>query len=236
VITAASTPRSTTRSSASTAGNRIGIINSGARIGTGPRTRARSRNASEIGGRRPGRASGRRSYYDPMTGRYLELEPEMVDPNVLAAFASEGISLPAYAYAASNPNYYIDKDGNVTATAVPLAPLAIAGGWAFYCILNPYASICPGYWLRRLECERCDDPPPVTDSRRCKCTCLGTLGTTDPKWNPADPAHGDRNAGAAAESCGEVLDEIQCDCYREMAREARQVCDEKPREELACRE
>ncbi|MDQ3092369.1 MAG: hypothetical protein M3R46_12090, partial [Actinomycetota bacterium] len=62
MIAATSTLNTAMRSSVSTVGNRVGFINSGVRTGAGPRTRARSRNASEITNWRPGRASGRRSF------------------------------------------------------------------------------------------------------------------------------------------------------------------------------
>ena len=45
------------------------------------------------------------------TGRYLQPEPLLQDPNFSFAAAKKGRSAPAYAYALNNPLYFVDRDG-----------------------------------------------------------------------------------------------------------------------------
>jgi RHS repeat-associated protein len=53
-------------------------------------------------------------YYDPSTGRYLSPEPMFQSPEYVKSMAKQGMSVPAYAYAANNPMRYSDPTGLAT--------------------------------------------------------------------------------------------------------------------------
>lgn len=52
-------------------------------------------------------------YYDPGTGRYMQPEPMLAIPQVVLMAATQGHSLPAYAYALNNPINFTDATGNI---------------------------------------------------------------------------------------------------------------------------
>jgi hypothetical protein len=111
----------------STAGNRTGGINSIGKACTGARTRSRARKPTEISGWRPGRAAGRRSDYDPSTGRYLQPKPlASIDPRMGKA--------PTYSYGENNPIKNSDPTGFFTVDSSDCPQwdeaLALAKKWA----------------------------------------------------------------------------------------------------------
>ncbi|WP_253899763.1 RHS repeat-associated core domain-containing protein [Corallococcus carmarthensis] len=50
-------------------------------------------------------------YYDPGSGRYLQPEPMLQNPKLVAEIVMEGRSLPVYAYAMNNPVAFTDPNG-----------------------------------------------------------------------------------------------------------------------------
>ncbi len=55
-------------------------------------------------------------WYMPGVGRYLELEPLLQEPNIVAARMETGHQTPAYAYAEDNPLTVTDPDGRGIST------------------------------------------------------------------------------------------------------------------------
>ena len=49
--------------------------------------------------------------YDPVAGRYLQVEPLLQSPGASVAYAGAGFSVPIYAYALNNPLAFIDATG-----------------------------------------------------------------------------------------------------------------------------
>ena len=113
-------------------------------------------------------------YYEPITGRYLQLEPMLQGPTYMFTLAKDGHSLPTYAYAFDNPLHYRDQTGLEGAEVLPrllpavppllpyLAPLApylgppaaAAGGFVIgsqICQMTGGGSYCdPSTWLPNL--------------------------------------------------------------------------------------
>ena len=50
-------------------------------------------------------------YMDPFTGRYLQPEPLLQEPDFIARSARLGEAVPSYAYSGNNPVRFIDADG-----------------------------------------------------------------------------------------------------------------------------
>jgi RHS repeat-associated protein len=65
-------------------------------------------------------------YFDPSIGRYLHSEPILARPEYTALMAASGYSIPAYAYAANNPLFFMDKNGlwirNYGPRPIPVKP------------------------------------------------------------------------------------------------------------------
>ncbi|MBZ4423346.1 RHS repeat domain-containing protein, partial [Myxococcus sp. RHSTA-1-4] len=53
----------------------------------------------------------RARYYEPETGRFLQSEPMLHEPGYVVDMALKGHVVPAYAYAANNPLYFVDPTG-----------------------------------------------------------------------------------------------------------------------------
>lgn len=78
-------------------------------------------------------------FYDPATGGYLSTEPLLQSPRYLRAMAHGGTSVPPYAYAASNPIRYTDRDGR----KVTLTGIRSIADWTTAVSVNIRLKSCP---------------------------------------------------------------------------------------------
>lgn len=114
--------------------------------------------------------------YDPPSGRYLQPEPILADPFLVAAMAKQGHSLPPYAYGLNNPIHYTDPNGKSPTAAGAAAGAAVGGpvgavvgaglatlgaGIIAYCATHPGA--CPTIGP---VCK--DEAPPDTPRQKCE--------------------------------------------------------------------
>jgi RHS repeat-associated protein len=93
-------------------------------------------------------------YYDSHIGGYLQPEPMLQNPQAVLAAAMQGDSLPAYAYALSNPINFTDATGNMPdsirlRTLAMIAQGDIAGAGRYY-LLATGASQLPR-WFQMMQ-------------------------------------------------------------------------------------